>query len=92
MSTYENKAEFCNLIVIFMLYCRCMLTQIDLTKLNIIFATKSELQSLDQKLDQKFDRVMNMLDAVMAELKAIREEQAIMFHHLIDHEERIKVI
>lgn len=69
-----------------------MLTNNDLTKLKNIFVTKEELQlgldNLDRKFDGKFNQVMNMLDAVMFELKAIREEQTIIFHRSSENGEK----
>jgi len=64
-----------------------MITNNDIFKLQQIFITRDEF---NQKLDQKFDHVMNVLDSVMGELKDIREEQTIMFHTLIGHTERLK--
>ena len=71
-----------------MVYFNRMLSNKDITKLKEVFATKAE-----------FHQVINMLDGVMGELKAIREEQTIMFHKLgvssekiDDHEGRINII
>lgn len=91
-----------------MLYYSRMLTKTDFSKLEKIFLTKNEFKKLSSNfvtknefysMEGKFNQVMNMLDAVMGELKAIREEQTIMFHRssqngqrLEDHEGRIKII
>jgi len=67
-----------------------MLTNSDITKLKHIFVTKDEFQDHFDVLEGKFNQVMNMLDSVMGELKAIREEQTIMFHTLVDHSDKIE--
>jgi len=38
------------------------------------FATKEDLNKIDKKLDEKFNTVMNSIDAVMGELKSSRQE------------------
>ena len=67
-----------------------MLTNSDITKLKHIFVTKDEFQDHFDVLEGKFNQVMKMLDSVMGELKAIREEQTIMFHTLVDHSDKIE--
>jgi hypothetical protein len=52
-------------------------------------------EKLDEKLDDKLghlptkDEFYGMMDKVMGELKAIREEQAVQSQHLSDHDDRI---
>lgn len=87
-----------------------MLTKKDFTSLEKKFASKNDLialekrqgakfQDLEDKFDNKFNQMMNMLDSVMGEIKAMREEQTVMFYQirnnteqLGDHEGRIKII
>lgn len=55
-------------------------------------------ERLDGKLDEKLgylptkDDFYGMMDQVMGELKAIREEQAVQSQHLSDHDDRIEKI
>ena len=55
-------------------------------------------ERLDGKLDEKLgylptkDDFYGMMDKVMGELKAIREEQAVQSQHLCDHQDRVQKI
>lgn len=66
------------------------LTQKDLWAIEELIEEK-----LEEKLDEKIkglptkDEFYTKMDEVMGELKAIREEQAAMFHRLSDREDRI---
>lgn len=59
-----------------------MLTTKDIDKLMAVFATKHDLEELERRMEEKFatkedhDRVMNLVDKVLGEVKAMREEQA----------------
>lgn len=56
-----------------------MLTKDDIKKLMVVFATKQGLRNsfsgLREEFNLRFDKVMNMLDKVVGELKDIRQEQ-----------------
>ena len=55
-------------------------------------------ERLDEKLDEKLghlptkDEFYGTMDKVMGELKAIREEVAVLGHQVADHEDRIEKI
>lgn len=55
----------------------------DQTILKEIFASKEELKNLEKRFDKKFDRVLNLVDAVLGEVKTMRIEQAA---HLSSHD------
>jgi hypothetical protein len=55
-------------------------------------------ERLDEKLDEKLshipskDEFYGTMDKVMGELKAVREEVAVLGHRVADHEDRIEKI
>jgi len=57
-----------------------MLTVGDIKKLTEVFATKQDIQKLDEKVvtraefDEKFRWVIDKLDAVFGEIKAMRQD------------------
>ena len=64
-----------------------MLTSNDLQNLirglSATFATKEDINKLEEKFDLKFDNVMTKMDQVYTEVVATREENAA---HNMDHE------
>lgn len=79
-------------------YNQPMLTVEDITKLSQVFATKQELNQLEERLTEKMatkddlNLIMERLDAVFGEVVAMRQEQA--SHQAIhDHiEDRLRDI
>ncbi len=76
-----------------------MLSSLDIKKLQEVFATKTELIELEARLESKFvtkDEFLKGFDALMFELKAIREDLAVTTYRnseiskkLENHEDRI---
>ena len=64
-----------------------MLTPNDLQNLirglSATFATKEDINKLEEKFDLKFDNVMTKMDQVYTAVVATREENAA---HILDHE------
>ena len=67
-----------------------MITGDDVVKLSQVFATKEEFRLMEERMTEKFatkdqwNLVMNLVDKVLVEVKAMREEQAV---HFSIHEE-----
>lgn len=72
-----------------------MLTKKDIDLLLEHFATRSEFDQAIERLEEKMatktdiNRVMTTLDAVLGEVKAMRQEQIINSQRLNDHDEEI---
>lgn len=64
-----------------------MLTKSDITKLKEIFVTKEELSELEKRLKNDF---LIGFDAIMHELKSMREEITIMFYRQSENTEKIE--
>ena len=70
------------------------LTQEDLFKIEQLIDEKMD-QKLDEKLDEKLkylptkDEIYSKMDEVIGELKATREEIALLSPRVSDHEERL---
>lgn len=56
---------------------------------TVLNEVDQRFNKLEQKLDSKFDQVMTMLDSVIHELQASREEQTILTYRLSEHTEQI---
>lgn len=84
-----------------------MITDEDIKKIAKKFATKNDLTlemiktraefkkdltELEHKFDKKFDRILNLTDAVLGEVKAMREEQAAHAQRHDDIDADLKVI
>lgn len=64
----------------------------DLAILKEVFVSREELHELEKRFDKKFDRVLNLVDAVLGEVKTMRIEQVA---HLSSHdrfEDRLTII
>lgn len=68
------------------------LKKADQAILKGVFSNREELQRLEERFDKKFDRVLNLVDAVLGEVKAMREEQATHVQRHDDIERDIKEI
>jgi hypothetical protein len=60
-----------------------MITDVDMKKLEKVFATKQELFELK-------DDLVTRLDAIMGELQAMREEMTVFAYRQSDHSDRIE--
>lgn len=75
-----------------------MLTQKDLTLLSQTFATKAELRHEISRLEEKMmtreegNRLYKLVDTVLGEVKAMREEQAVHAYRHDRTDERLDKI
>lgn len=82
-----------------------MLTKKDLEEMKILVRQEMGVyldgkldRKLDEKLDEKLkylpskDEFYTMMDQIMGELKAIREEHELMAYRVSDHSDRIEVL
>ncbi len=75
-----------------------MLTSEDIQKLFKIFATKEDLRSLKEELEEKMatkedsNRILRLVDQVLGEVKAMRIEQSAHSVRHDDVEERVTKI
>lgn len=67
-----------------------MLTNQDLSKLQRIFATKQDLAKLESKFNSKHEQIITMLDSVMGELKAMREESSLTTNRQSAHSDQLE--
>jgi len=60
-----------------------MITDEDINKLLTIFATKEELRQLEERMNNNIkdqsNMILTLVDKVLVEVKATREEQAVHF-------------
>lgn len=66
-----------------------MLTQRDITRLETLFATKEELQDVRNDMITRFDAVMFELKAIREDFAASTYRQSIHSDTLENHEERL---
>lgn len=69
-----------------------MLTQKDITRLETLFATKEELQDVRNDMITRFDAVMFELKAIREDLAASTYRQIIHSDTLENHEERLTTL
>ncbi len=56
------------------------------------FASKEELQKVENRLDKKFDTVIDKLDSILGNLNEDRDDINLMSARVSDHEDRLQVL
>ena len=66
-----------------------------INRLSLVIPSKSDIESMESRLNTKYDQTINRLDKIAGSLKAINEQVEVLGGNkdqLDDHEERIKTI
>lgn len=61
-----------------------------LTAFTTVFATKEDLSKAEERIDIKHNEVLNRMDAVFGEVKAMRIKQAALSQHFEDSNETLR--